>query len=471
MGLKMKKSIKIIATVLPLFFSGIISYAQLIYKSDQFDRVIEEKKGDVQILEGLSKEQLNIFKPHITSYFKTLEYNYKDSLYLFSTEINKKVQDIAESIYNANQDRFTQKPFFILSTSDQPNAFCDFNGIMVVNTGLIELVDDEHQLAFVIAHELAHFILKHAETSMSKALGVLGSSEFKGKIKEIKRMEYNKVKKFENLMKDLAIKTSSHSRELESDADALAVELLKNTRFNLSKAIKVMEVLEEVDWFYENVQYNLSALYGTSEFPLDNIFLTDPDKGFSFFQQQTEKEKKLQDSLHTHPDCAERYKTLQGSISNDSKTSNEDELFSNIKELSADITLKRLLKKRALAYSYSRILYLEKNQNWAKEYQVYKANIFNQFSEAQKKHRLNSLCPKKSPNMPEAFKEFVVFIHNQSVKDFAKHALVHILNTPIELLSKELADDIKQAFEVCEDEALKIKVASHYKRKFLDFNF
>jgi Zn-dependent protease with chaperone function len=42
-----------------------------------------------------------------------------------------------------------------------PNAFCLPNGTIIVNTGLLSLIDSEEELIALLAHEVAHFVLDH----------------------------------------------------------------------------------------------------------------------------------------------------------------------------------------------------------------------------------------------------------------------------------------------------------------------
>ena len=54
------------------------------------------------------------------------------------------------------------------------NAFALPGGFIFVNRGAIEAVDNESQLAGVLAHELAHVALRHGTNQATKAQGVMG---------------------------------------------------------------------------------------------------------------------------------------------------------------------------------------------------------------------------------------------------------------------------------------------------------
>src|SRR4029078_1823632 len=53
-------------------------------------------------------------------------------------------------------------PFqFHVFLDDNANAFATPNGIVVVNSGLLELLENEAQLAAVLGHEIAHATHEH----------------------------------------------------------------------------------------------------------------------------------------------------------------------------------------------------------------------------------------------------------------------------------------------------------------------
>lgn len=66
--------------------------------------------------------------------------------------------------------------------SEQANAFALPGGYMGVNTGLLEIADNQDQLAAVVAHEIAHVLARHAnervstETATKMGMSVLSSA-------------------------------------------------------------------------------------------------------------------------------------------------------------------------------------------------------------------------------------------------------------------------------------------------------
>ena len=66
-------------------------------------------------------------------------------------------------------------PFrFRVVNTKEVNAFAVPGGFIYINRGLIDLAQDEGQLAGVMAHEMAHVVGRHATKQMSKQLILLG---------------------------------------------------------------------------------------------------------------------------------------------------------------------------------------------------------------------------------------------------------------------------------------------------------
>jgi Zn-dependent protease with chaperone function len=56
------------------------------------------------------------------------------------------------------------------SDSDVVNAFASLNGLIVINQGLLDFVESENELAFILAHEIAHVKERHPIKSLGSGL-------------------------------------------------------------------------------------------------------------------------------------------------------------------------------------------------------------------------------------------------------------------------------------------------------------
>ena len=59
--------------------------------------------------------------------------------------------------------------FFFVTKSESVNAFAVPGGYIGLNAGLITLTENEAQLAGVVAHELAHVVLRHSAEMMANS--------------------------------------------------------------------------------------------------------------------------------------------------------------------------------------------------------------------------------------------------------------------------------------------------------------
>ena len=112
-----------------------------------------------------------------------------------------------------------------LINADVLNAFAVPGGKLYVYTGLIKYLDNEAQLAGVMAHEVAHAAARHSTTQMTKQYGV---SYITSLLLGENPGEYLQLAgQIANGLGGLAF-----SRSDESQADALAVHYLSNTDYN-----------------------------------------------------------------------------------------------------------------------------------------------------------------------------------------------------------------------------------------------
>ncbi|MDY3869448.1 MAG: M48 family metalloprotease [Pyramidobacter sp.] len=118
-----------------------------------------------------------------------------------------------------------------------PNAFCIPGGYIYVTTGLIHFVKSDAELAYVIAHELAHADGKHVIIQMERnkklslaALAIAIASKGEGAAVVLSSVA------------SMAI-SNSYSRDLEREADLNALQIADHAGYSLMAAVTVMERL------------------------------------------------------------------------------------------------------------------------------------------------------------------------------------------------------------------------------------
>jgi len=89
---------------------------------------------------------------------KQLEKEYKEA---GDPLMQKRVEDIGEKIA-AVSDRKDIDYYFTVLDDDEINAFALPGGYVYVNRGLVEKVDNDDELAAVLAHEVGHIVARHS---------------------------------------------------------------------------------------------------------------------------------------------------------------------------------------------------------------------------------------------------------------------------------------------------------------------
>lgn len=148
-----------------------------------------------------------------------------------------------------------------------PLASVDPNGLIVVNSGLLALVDSQAQLAAALAHEIAHFehsdylraertevLLANAGLVAGSIAGILFDLGIDGLSKSISPPKPDEPPPTPNLSEvPFTLSTTGfyvgqmlariYSRKLELDADQRALELLEASGFRPGAMLEVLELL------------------------------------------------------------------------------------------------------------------------------------------------------------------------------------------------------------------------------------
>jgi predicted Zn-dependent protease len=101
------------------------------------------------------------------------------------------------------------------SRSGNPNASYVGEGIILINMGLFNRLQNESQLAFVICHEIAHQYLKHSENTITNYVARLNSKEVQHELKSIKNSKYRRNQPLEELTNSITYDTRRHVRQNE----------------------------------------------------------------------------------------------------------------------------------------------------------------------------------------------------------------------------------------------------------------
>lgn len=217
------------------------------------------------------------------------------------------IESIIEQIANANSKYFAAKPLLLLDRSSAVNAYALGGNIIVVNLGLIDYAQSREELALAISHELSHNILNHVENVMKERAEWLTSDEYKQSLNAVLDSKYERFSKLKKVLENYSFDRSRHQRYHESDADSLAIILLKNC--NIAFKADFFLRLDSADLEYKQpLKQPLKDYFVAYNLPFEDSWTQQRAKGLSTRNYSFKDTTSISDSLKTHPDCPERYK-------------------------------------------------------------------------------------------------------------------------------------------------------------------
>ena len=193
---------------------------------------------------------------------------------------------------------------FLISKDPEVNAYFTVAGTLIVNIGLISRIRSESDLAFVLAHEIAHSQLNHIDQTIIKYYTGLGNTK-----KERKDFKKGKITgEGIDLLQEVAYENGRFSKQMEMEADSLGFIYFKNARYCESDALSTLSLLDSATFPKYPLGYRLLEPFHSPDFPLQAHWLKNRPAGFN--KKPSMALIYRVDSLITHPEIEERKEKL-----------------------------------------------------------------------------------------------------------------------------------------------------------------
>ncbi len=189
----------------------------------------------------------------------------KEAVFVDDPEVVGYVEEVGRRIVAHIGPHYFPFRFFVIK-DDSLNAFAVPGGLVFVNTGLLEVIDREDELAGVIAHELAHVQARHLAKRMEKltrlnlattAVTIAGLLLGRGEAGQAIAVTSNAL---------AATKALSYSRADEEEADRLGFQYLTAAGYDPRGFIEVFNKIIRHRWLLsENVPSYLLTHPSTPE--------------------------------------------------------------------------------------------------------------------------------------------------------------------------------------------------------------
>lgn len=304
-------------------------------------------------------------------------------------------------------------------------------------------LSSEAEIAFIICHEIAHDIEEHVENGIKKRYEVLYDKKNQKEIKQATDQDYNRNKSTEAVYNKILSQFGEHSRENETAADSIGIELFSRAGYSPKDGVKAIINLDSIDnpLFYSPIDFN--SFFNLNGFSFDQEWLN-PEKGTALWESTIEY--KTPDSLKTHPDCKYRAESLERIIKNNNlehfATPQATSNYEYIKTISTFEYIEHAIKYGSYSYALYCAIELQqkfKNNNYLKcivgncLYEIYVAQVNHRFSE-------NVDFPNKK--FPKAYNQLLYFLHNTNSSIFKELYLSYYNQHITPLKNNEYADYI-----------------------------
>lgn len=244
----------------------------------------------------LAKSEKQQEKDHAVAASFAIDQMLSSGQVLYGEHMSQYVEDVAEKLLIANQQEelYNKLRFYVLK-SYTPNAYTTSNGAVIVTVGLLSRIENEAQLAFILSHEIQHYVLKHG-------------------LKQYKKIEYSKTRTAvnkDNIIKDIY----RFSKENEMEADLKGFDMMVKAGYNLNEGIYVFDMLKYADYPFLEITLSIDSFENKLyKFPAE--FKT---KIRELVKKQNEEDEKSlvddgNDENNTHPSLDRRINIMRDKI-------------------------------------------------------------------------------------------------------------------------------------------------------------
>ena len=218
------------------------------------------------------------------------DYYFRSGQVCFNNQLNAYLNSVLDYLLKDNMQLRSELSLYLLKSTEY-NACCLSGGELFINIGLLSKVENEAQLAFVIAHEVMHYYRKHhirASIEQEKA---------DNNTDNYKKLKYDQKK----------VRLTNYSKFQELDADKSALkQLYLKTDYSLNE---LGELLQNMLYSYRH----LGALDSITPM-LNAIELDLPSKLLLNKISPVVSIENYNDSLSTHPNIKKRKENLDSLI-------------------------------------------------------------------------------------------------------------------------------------------------------------
>ncbi len=324
--------------ILLLFsLSGILAYGQQNLKEnfsplkssgtlpDIFTQNIRNLiKDDITELNRQKEEDRGIKSNYLAAANYEIARIVKSGNTLINDEVTDYLNELAAVLLKTNPGLKSQLHIYTYK-SPVVNAYSYDKGYIFIDIGLIAQAETEAQLAYILAHEISHYVKKHNIDGYVKYTKI-DKNNYDGKTNE-----------------DKLIEKCQYSKEHESEADLEGFRIIEQTNYDFRQAEKAFDVLQYAHLPFELVEFK-KTYFNHGDYKIPEAYFL---KEVSSIRNNSAED----DTKHTHPNTARRKQAIGELIAKRSNTGRVNyiigkEKFDYIRDLSRMELCRLYLKNR-----------------------------------------------------------------------------------------------------------------------------
>ncbi|MBN4072470.1 M48 family metallopeptidase [Crocinitomix catalasitica] len=200
---------------------------------------------------------------------------------LFNDPCTKYLNKVAKNLLRREKKLQEELRFYVLKTT-VANAFSTDQGIIFITTGLIATLENEAQLAYILAHEISHYTEKHLQE------GYIEEQRMESGRGEYKRQNYD----------ERISQMSVYDKKNELEADIGGIDIYLDSEYAVDEIFSSFEVLLFSYLPFDDIQVDTTYL-NTEALIVPGSYYPDTIKQISL-------EKDYDDEGSTHPNIEKR---------------------------------------------------------------------------------------------------------------------------------------------------------------------
>ncbi len=376
-------------------------------------------------LVGLPKNNREFLAKEYKERADSLKSELAQGNFLMDTLWNAWFQGILDEIERSNPSIPKADITLLLSRYESANARSVGEGTLVFNVAMLPFLKNESQVAFILCHELAHYVNNHGNNALHQYINTLYSEETQKQLKNISKGKYNKTERALELMKSMAYKGRKHGRYKESEADSLGFVFLSRTHYRIEDAVTALQVLDSLDQSnWPDIPY--STLFNAAGFPFQKSWLEQPSLGGFSSQKPKESEEFNEDSLKTHPDCPKRIALTQQQLEHLGEHAEgqgflqPENVFLKLQDWSQYVVLEGLYDRGEYGRALFRSLVLLTEYPDDPLLNALTIKSLYEICQYQRSHELRLVLDLPNPDYSKAYNQYLKFINQFRVSDLVR---------------------------------------------------